>query len=223
MASGKMATETREIHGFERVILQDYGELEIVSGDKESLTIETDAEFLDKIKTNVENGALKIGIGATWLEKLQHAFSTSFTRSSIKYRLVAKHLSGIEIRGASRVTAKELGTENLALKIGGAGEMTVDNLTADRLKVEIQGAGKISLAGQAQSQEIAISGAGQYEGPELASEKTEIVISGSGKATLRASEQLEVILSGVGSIDYYGKAEVRRTISGVGRVNYLGE
>jgi hypothetical protein len=132
MALGKMATETREIRGFERVVLQDYGELEIVPGDKESLTIETDAEFLDKVKANVENGTLKIGIGAHWLEKLQHAFSTSFTRSTIKYRLVAKRLSGIEIRGASRVSATEIGAEDLSLKIGGAGEMTVDSLTARR-------------------------------------------------------------------------------------------
>lgn len=223
MNADESGVETRELAGFSRVVLKDYGDLEIVLGTAESITIETTAEFLDKITTVVKNETLEIGIGANWLEKLQHAFSTSLSRTPIKYRLSAKSLNGVEVRGAARVKAAKLGNGSLALKISGAGRMTVDSLATGQLSVEISGTGTIDLEGQAQEQRIAISGAGNYGAADLASERASIMISGSGKATVKVSEELDVTVSGIGTVDYYGSAAVRKTISGAGRVNQLGK
>ena len=43
-----MATETREVAGFERVVLEEYGELILTQGTQPSLTLEADDAGLVK-------------------------------------------------------------------------------------------------------------------------------------------------------------------------------
>jgi hypothetical protein len=223
MSSEQMVTEKREVHGFNRVRLRDYGELIVSKGDEESLTIESEQEILDAIQTVVRGDTLDIFIGASWLDKLNFALSTSFTRIPIKYTLVVKALAALDILGAARVQIDGFESDRLAIVLGGAGEITGHDLQAGQLDVDLRGAGKIELAGSADDQWVTISGAGNYRAPDMSTKKTRVEVNGAGKATVAASEELNLAIRGVGSVDYYGPGTVKRSISGLGSINHLGE
>jgi len=221
--SNELITETREVANFSRVTLRDYGELTVSQGKKESLTIESEQEILDAIQTVVRGDTLDIRIGASWLDKLNFALSTSFTRIPIKYTLVVKDLKALDILGAARVRIEGIETDRLEIVLGGAGEITGHDLQAEQLDVDLRGAGRIELAGQADEQWITISGAGNYHAPDMATKKARVDVNGAGKATVAAKEELNLAIRGLGSVDYYGPGTVKRTISGLGSINHLGE
>jgi hypothetical protein len=60
--SGKIITENRDVSGFDKVDLQSIGNLTIVQGTEESLTIKADDNLLPYITTEVFNGTLEIGM-----------------------------------------------------------------------------------------------------------------------------------------------------------------
>ncbi len=223
MSSTSMITQERDVQGFKRVTLRDYGELIVSKGEKESLTIESEQQILDAIQTSVRGDTLDIRIGASWLDKLTYALSTSFTRIPIKYTLVVKELAALDILGAARVQIAGIESERLAIVLGGAGEIIGRDLQAEQLDVDLRGAGRIELSGQVKEQWVTISGAGNYHAPDMATMNTQAEINGAGKATVTAQEELNLAIRGMGSVDYYGPGTVKRTISGLGSINHLGE
>ena len=222
MSTGNLATESREVSNFDRVVLRDYGELIITQGDEESLTIETDRDTLSQIKTEVREGKLIIKIGGTWLDKLGHALSTSLTRHWIKYRLAVKKLTGLEITGAVSAKASEITTDRLALELSGAGQVNIEALSAEILEVDLPGACTINISGKVGEQRIVMSGAGSYKAPKLESARARVDLRGAGQATVWAVEELDVTISGLGSVEYYGAPALKKRVSDLGTVTSLG-
>ena len=159
-------SETREVQGFEKVVMRDYGELVIKQGEKESLTIEAEPGIIEKLRTEVRGGSLDISMGASWLRKIGHAFTSSISGSWIKYSLTVKNLTGLEILGAARVTASKIKTDRLSIVLGGAGNIKVESLTAKLLEVDMRGAGKIELTGKATEQSVIMGGGWRLCRPE---------------------------------------------------------
>jgi len=54
-------TETRPVNSFNRVSVQNYGDVVLEQGDLEGLVIEADEEILPRIKSNVRDGRLILG------------------------------------------------------------------------------------------------------------------------------------------------------------------
>jgi hypothetical protein len=216
-----MATETREVSGFEQVVLEEYGELILTQGARPSLTIEADEDVLSRIETTVKDGTLTIGIRGTWWDKLGFALNDVLSGRKIVYQLTVAELRGVSVRGAGRVKCGELRTDRLVLRVAGAGEITIGSLSTGQLGVELPGAGRIQLAGQASEQRVAVTGAGTYRAPQLESQTAQIKLTGLGSATLWAVQELDVTIQGVGTVEYYGSPSVTQKITGVGRLTSL--
>ena len=213
-----MATETREVSGFERVVLDEYGELILSQGAQPSLTIEADEDVLSRIKTEVRDGTLTIGIGGTWWDKLGMALNDVLSGRKIVYQLVVDELTGVTVRGAGRVKCGELRTDRLEIRVAGAGEVTIGSLSVGQLGVDVPGAGRVQLAGQSTEQRVALTGAGSYRAPQLESQKAQVKLTGVGSATIWVAQELDVTVQGVGTVEYYGSPSVREKVTGVGRV-----
>lgn len=222
MNTGNLATESREVKDFDRVILRDYGELIIEQGEQESLTIETDADILPRIETKVEGGTLTLAHGGSWADRIGNALTTSLTRKPIRYSLTAKKLRGLEVRGAATVRASSIETDQLTLGLGGAGSVKVESLTAHSLEVDLPGMGSVALSSHVSEQTITMSGAGSYKAPKLESKKATVDLRGAGKATVWVVENLDVTIRGLGSVEYYGTPAVKRKVSGLGSVTSRG-
>lgn len=217
-----MAKESRDVKNFEKMVLHGYGELFIQQGETEALEIETDLEFMDHVKTRVEEGVLKIDVVGDWLDRISAFFSRGYESQRIRYSLTVKDLRGLTVSGAARVEVDALVVDSLALKLGGAGEIEIEDLQAKQLDVDLPGAGNIKARGSVEYLNVLVGGAGAYSGRRLESRRAKVKISGVGKAILNASEELDINLTGLGSIEYYGHPRVTQNISGLGQVTSKG-
>lgn len=212
--SGRIIQENRDVQGFTGVKLTGVGELNITQGGRESLTIEADDNILPKIKSNVEGETLVIGV--------ERGVSVSPT-VTIRYTLVAKELTDLELSGSGKINTAAIRSQNFSVRLPGSGEIRLDDLTADALTAEISGSGRISVPGNVVSQKVHISGSGDYDGGNLKSRSADISVSGSGDSTVWVQDDLSAHISGSGKVEYYGNPRVSQHISGSGKVRNIGD
>ncbi len=187
--SGNIVTETRSVSGFNGVTITGAGNVLIDQSGTESLTLTTDDNLLQYIKTEVRDGKLVIGFTQGVLfGKVQE----------LTFKVGAKNLNSLQVDGAANVEGKNITTENLSVKLNGAGAIT--------------------LSGKATAQNVALDGVGTYNGAELASQRAKVTQNGAGSAVVRVSDSLEAIISGLGSIEYIGNPQVTKNVSGLGTV-----
>jgi hypothetical protein len=211
--SGNVVTEQRQVSGVERVTLTSIGDLTIIQGDEEGLTIEADDNLLPYIKAEMRGRELNIG--------LENGVSVR-NISPIRYTLRIKDINRISVSGSGNIDAEELTVGDLTLSITGSGNVNIVQLTAGDLNVTTSGSGNYDLAGKVAKQEITITGSGNYRAGDLESTRASVQISGAGNVTVWAEEELDVRITGFGSVDYYGKPQVSQSISGSGSVNSQG-
>jgi hypothetical protein len=215
--SGNIMTEARPVSDFRALNFTGFGELTLVQGETEALTIETDDNLLPYLRTSVSQGVLTIGFtDGVWLPIIRP------TRS-IRYTLTVKALTALELSGAGTVESVQLTADQLALAVSGAGQITIDDLTASDLTVDMSGSGRVALVGQVTNQTVDMSGLDSYEAGNLASQTAKITLSGAGAATVWVREQLDAEMSGAGTISYYGSPRTSASSSGIGRVQSLGD
>ena len=130
--SGEVITESRDVSNFERVDLRGIGNLEIVQGDEESLTITADDNLMQYITTEVENDTLVIGM------KPNLSLDPSRT---IEYKLVLKSVSSVVLSGFGNIDSEGLTGEDLEVKLHGSGDIRLGTLESDTLLVRISGFG----------------------------------------------------------------------------------
>jgi hypothetical protein len=215
-----MATETREVSGFDRVAIKDYGELLLTQGTEESLTIDAPEDILPKIRAEVTNRKLVIGIEGGWLDKIGDAIAGTMRGKWIKYELSVIELRELHVLGALKASLLDITSDELALRLSGAGSINVEQLTTQDFTVELTGAGAVNVQGTAASQVVALSGAGSYFAPNLQSQQAKVRVSGVGSASVWAVDELKAAVQGVGSIDYHGSPTVTRSVTGLGSINH---
>ena len=212
--SGNVITEEREVSGFEGVALSGIGQVIITQGDQESLTIETDDNLIQYIEGEVRNGRLELGIADNTIP---------IPSRSIIYRVGLIDLTALDSSGVGSFEMDGLNTDRLRITLSGAGDIGIDSLSATDLAVTISGAGNIDLAGQVETQEVDMSGFGNYNARDLESQTASVRISAAGNAVVWVLDTLDVEISGAGNVEYFGSPDVMREISGAGRVTSQGD
>jgi Putative auto-transporter adhesin, head GIN domain len=210
--SGNVVAEDRAVSGFDRVTVSGSGELTVVQGSEEALTIEADDNLLPLIRSEVDNGRLWIGARNVNLRPT----------TTIRYRLKVKNLSELLLSGAVNANADSLKADRLILKISGAGNITVGHVETRTLSTEIAGEGNMSAAGQADRQVINISGSGSHHAAELKCARAEVHIGGSGHVSVWVTDSLLARIGGSGSVEYRGSPRVDAHVSGAGWVKPVG-
>lgn len=207
--SGRVQTERREVRDFTAVEVRGGGELVIEQGTTEALTIEAEENLLPYLTSDVSKGRLILGERETMV---------IVANKPIRYRLTVKDLRAIKVSGSADVEAAKLQTGRLTVDISGSGHVEIGQLAATSLTVELSGSGIVTLAGTAATQQVTLSGSGDYRAEDLASQAATVNISGSGSATVRASDTLTAKVSGSGEVSYLGTPRVEQTVSGSGSV-----
>jgi hypothetical protein len=214
--SGDLVTESRDVGGFDRVVLRGSGEVIITQDGTESLTVETDDNVIEYVTTEVKGRTLELGF-----EGFEDAVLVSPTR--LIFDLHLKDLTGLEISGSGDMEAESIETDRLEIKVSGSGDVRIDSLAAEEVELKISGSGDIELAGDAARQDITISGSGKCRAGDLRGEVVDVSVGGSGDAIVWATESLDVRITGSGSVDYYGAPSTDLSTSGSGSINGRGE
>jgi hypothetical protein len=213
LGSGEIETETRDVAGFDRVTLEDRGELTIIQGDEEGLTVEADDNLLPLIRTEVRGNDLLLEVDDDYDVRGD---------ATIRYTLRVKDLESISVVGAGNVDINSLETSSLTLRVSGSGNVDIKDLQAGRLSSETSGSGNFTLSGAVESQSLTINGAGNYLAGDLESQQTRVEINGAGNATVWAKDTLDIRISGFGNVDYYGSPKVTQSMAGGGGIDALG-
>lgn len=189
--SGNVITESRDVSGFEEVVLSGSGRVEIDVTGAEALTIEAEDNIMPRLESRVSNGRLIL--------EAQGPISPTV---EVVYTITAATLEGIEVSGSGVVEARGVDGDDFSVEISGSGDVLVEGTLTGRLS-------------------LSISGSGEFVGESLTSPEGEVDVSGSGDAVVNVTDSLDVSVSGSGNVDYIGSPDLQVDTSGSGDVNRL--
>lgn len=187
--SGNEQTEKREVSGFTKVEVAGAYSVNITLGDVESLEIITDDNLMKYIRTEVDNGALKI-----------YNKKSLSPRRKIIINITAIKLEEINSSGASSIAARNYRGESLLINGSGASSMELDGET-ESLNIDLSGAVAIDAKNlKAQFVKVDLSGAAGVE--VFAGQELNAAITGVGSIDY-----------------YGNPAIVKKEVSGLGSIN----
>ncbi|MFT4038745.1 MAG: DUF2807 domain-containing protein [Thermomicrobiales bacterium] len=203
--------EVRQVSDFAAIQLQGVGQMQIVQGDSEYLTIEAEDKVLKRITSEVQDGVLHI-----------YPARDFQTNEAVIYHVGVKTLGSLAVAGSSSATADALTADELLLDASAATAISIGALTATALRASLSGNAKVTLAGTVERQEVTVQGSSQYDAANLASADATISVSGASQAQVQASATLTADASGASTITYSGPAAVTPTTSGASRITQAG-
>lgn len=212
--SGDIVSETRDVSGFTSLEFRTEGEITLVQGLEEGVTIETDANLMQYLDTTVEGGTLIIETNDPDID-LDPSDTIEWTISVIG-------LASITLPGAGRLYAVSLNGDTLDLAVPGAMDVAIGGLTVRDLAIDFSGAGNVDLLGNTTTLTVDLSGAGNIDVGGLAAEDATVRLSGAGNVTLWATETLDATVSGAGNVEYRGDPEVQSEVTGTGAIRPAG-
>jgi nucleoside-specific outer membrane channel protein Tsx len=208
--------QDRHITGFNGVNVAGSFDVIITQGPNESVKVEAPADVIDRIKTDVEDGVLKIynkHDTFNWGDWWGH-------HKKIVVYVTARDLNSINISGSGDVNFKDgIKTVSLKLRISGSGDMN-GRLEVKNLESSISGSGDMKLSGRAETSSVSLVGSGDYTAHGLLTAVTSVRVSGSGDAEINVSERLDASVNGSGDVHYSGGPKsVNKHKSGSGDIS----
>jgi hypothetical protein len=178
----------------------------------EGVKLDVDANIVDDIKTEVENGILKVEFKDHWKNH------RNIQRANIY--ISAKTLSSLANSGSGNTTVDGVLTGgNAKIALSGSGNIKTA-VKSSTLDLRISGSGSIDVKGSTGLADCHISGSGQINGKSLNTETVEASIAGSGDVSIVASKTVSARIAGSGSVVYSGSATIGETrYAGSGRVS----
>lgn len=204
-------TERRDVSGFSEIGFAVAGEVIINLGDKYSVVLEGDRDYIEEIETKVYGNELRI--------KREKWYDTG--NRKVVVRITMPDLKGVSVSGSGRVTVNDpLKGGDLDIGISGSGKALLRDVALSNVECSISGSGSLNIAGEGTINrlEINISGSGDYVGADTRVETLEAGISGSGSCDCYVTGKLEASISGSGKIYYSGNPKIDASVSGSGKV-----
>ena len=194
--------QTRQTGDFRAIKASGAVDIILKQGSKTSVVLEGENEMLSHMRTEVQNGVLRI-----YRDKDSGTIRSLLGGKDDKVvaYITTPQLTGLELSGASEVKSDAVFTaENFNIKASGASEVTI-GLKAKTLNVEASGASDIHLTGQVESQQVHISGSSEYEASKLLSKRATVEASGASDASVSA-ESLSSHASGASDVHNKSKS-----------------
>jgi hypothetical protein len=193
----KTEKKTITVPSFDSLELAGKVDVELVVGQKQSVEIETDSEYLDKVEIRVKDKSLIIG------NKNSSDWSFSFKDQRTIVRITVPAITEIDVSGACTIKASGFAGGSLDFEGSGAIEAT--------------------LAGHVDAFSIDISGAAEIKAFELKAQAVKLDISGSAQIEVFAVRTIQSDVSGAASVVYKGTpAVIKSDISGMGSMKQRG-
>ena len=187
--NGHIKSEERSLVSFVNLDAGGAFEIEWQNGSP-ALRITTDENLLRYVESNVSDDTLH-------LRTRGHIWPTH----GIKVIISSPTRAGGKIRGAVKLTAKQLSGPIFALEAKGASRVSLDG-SVDRLLVDMTGASQLTAAG-------------------LQAKTAEISTTGAGDAEVAVSDTLKVAITGAGKVTYSGNPPtIKKQITGAGSIRH---
>jgi hypothetical protein len=205
--SGNVINQTKNVTDFDQINLNGNGNIILIQGNTDTLTVEADDNSQSNIQTSVDNGLLNISDS-----------NNNENNNPINYYVTVKDLKFINTNGAGTIQCNQFSTDSLDININGAGTSNMNNLNVNTLLLNMNGESTFNIAGTANNQIVNINGPGKYQANNLNSRTASISLD-SGTATVRVSDSLDAIIKEAGTINYIGNPQINKQITGSGSLS----
>jgi hypothetical protein len=186
---------------FTRIKISNAFKVIITQSETESIAISAAEEkYKEEIKTEIENGTLKIyyGGGTNWKGRDR----------KLKAYVSFKNLSHLEVLGASDVAVVgKITTTGITINVSGASTFKGD-VSADNLEIKMSGASKGSFSGNSEMLNVDCSGATDLNAYNLKAVRCNAEVSGASNIDIFVSGELNATASGASRIRYKGNPQV---------------
>lgn len=208
--SGTIASETRDVEAFDRVVATGSADVVVRLGESPSVVVEADDNLIEFVTTEVRGDELVLGTDTDG-----RVLSPTAT---IRFTVTATDLVGVDLDGSGSITVEDVTGDRLDLSVSGSGNV---DAVADvaTLALSIDGSGDVTVAGTADTLDVSVSGSGAVDAEALAASTGSVDMSGSGTAIVAVSDALTVDVSGSGNVEYVGRPDLSVDVSGSGAVN----
>jgi hypothetical protein len=184
--NGHITTEDRTISTFTEIDAGGAFEIEWQSGSP-ALRITTDENLLSHVESDVSSDTLRL-----------RTHDQIWPTHGIKVVISSPTRAAARIRGAVKLTAKQLTGPKFALEASGASHVLLDG-NIDGLLADMTGASELEASG-------------------LQTKTAEISTTGAGDAEVAVAETLKVAITGAGKVTYSGNPTIQKHITGAGTV-----
>jgi hypothetical protein len=185
--NGHIKTDDRTISAFTEIDAGGAFEIEWQGGSP-ALHITTDENLLSYVESDVSGDTLQL-----------RTHEQIWPTHGIKVVISSPTRSAARIRGAVKLTAKQLTGPKFALESSGASRVSLDG-SVDELLADTTGASELEASG-------------------LQTRTTEISTTGAADAEIAVAEKLKVAITGAGKVSYSGNPTVEKHITGAGSVH----
>jgi hypothetical protein len=184
--NGHIETDDRTISAFTEIDAGGAFEIEWQSGSP-ALHITTDENLLSYVETDVSDDTLHL-----------RTHEQIWPTHGIKVVVSSPTRTGARMRGAVKLTAKQLTGPKFALEASGASRVSLDG-TINELLADMTGASQLTAGGlQTKTAEISTTGAADVE--IAVAETLKVAITGAGKVSYSGNPMIEKHITGAGSI-----------------------
>jgi hypothetical protein len=193
--------QVRSVRGFHAIQVSGGIDLYLSSGDEAVAVSAKDLDDRERIKTEVENGVLKIWYdwksGVGFLKGVNRQLKAYVSYKTLD-RLSASGGSDVEVDGT-------ISANKFSLDISGGSDFR-GKFNAQELTINQSGGADISVGGKAGKLTIDASGGSDFNGYDLEAETAAVSASGGSDAELTVTKQLTANASGGSDISYRGNA-----------------
>ncbi len=234
VGSGERAVDTRAVGDF--LAVRAEGPVDVVLAPDASaatLAVACDRNLLDRVLTVVVDRTLVVKLdgdgafaprtacsvrsGQLLLSSLAVAGAGDLQASGPLHALEALELSGTGdlVLALDPPTGPSPATPALDLRSTGSGLLSVQGAEVGVVTVDARGPGAIRLGGQAETLDVALSGAGAVDAQPLAADVAWLTSTGSGPLAATALDAVTVESAGDGDVLVFGDPAAR-TVSATG-------
>ena len=211
--SGNIADRTENLPAFSQLKIDDnlVATIRIRKGDTYQILLNGDDNIINKIKWELENDELKLGI----TDRLHLG-----RNSNLIMIILTPEITGVTMEGISKVFIdSKIETSDFRLDVEGAGRFHADSLYVQNLICDLEGVGQVTLGGKAKQAFIKLEGAGKVDSSDLETDSLTARLEGVGSIKCNPITFLDASLEGVGKITYKKEPQSKRTsVNGVGKL-----
>jgi hypothetical protein len=191
------------LKSFTEIKISDGIDLFLTQGNEESVNISaSDAKYLERFKTEIDNGVLKIYYDSKGLE-----WPGNSKRKLTAY-VTFKKLNKIEASGGAEVTAKNNVALNDIILHFYSGSAFNGQLNVNNLIVNQNSGSNINISGKALIVKIEASVGAVFKGFDLQADVCEAKVNTAAVINITVNKELSAKAATAGSIHYKGKGVI---------------
>jgi len=212
IGNGNVVSQERSLEGFDTVVLDGVGEVNIHPGESFKVVVTTDSNLQDKITTKVEGKTLYID------EKGNFNGSEAFNMKNLTIDVYMPELKNVSLKGAGDIEISQGKGTDLEISNDGFGNINAEKYQVENVNVTLSGAGDITLWAT-KTFNGKLSGTGNINALKGSVQTANIVLSGAGDISVWVNDALKGELSGVGNILYKGNPSIKDVnVKGLGSI-----